>query len=140
MAPSQPTKSGKDKYTVVPPTYNERKDFPIIAWFLEKTFTERTQVVENQLNTVYGANRLLKPPTGKPGPDRVYLYRLHFAMGNFVTIMYADLWHHPKFIADFITLQKTKDYDIVTGTRYAGNGGVYRWDFKREFRENGGCL
>lgn len=38
----------------------------------------------------------------------------------------------PKFIVDFIRVQKEKDYDIVTGTRYAGNGGVYGWDFKRK--------
>lgn len=46
----------------------------------------------------------------------------------------------PKFIADFIALQKTKDYDIVTGTRYAGNGGVYGWDFKRKLVSRGANL
>ena len=28
--------------------------------------------------------------------------------------------------------QKEDDYDIVTGTRYAGNGGVYGWNVKRK--------
>ena len=28
--------------------------------------------------------------------------------------------------------QKEKDYDIVTGTRYAGSGGVHGWNLKRK--------
>jgi len=46
--------------------------------------------------------------------------------------MDADFSHHPKFIPEMIRLQQTNDYDIVTGTRYAGNGGVYGWDLKRK--------
>ena len=28
--------------------------------------------------------------------------------------------------------QKEEDLDVVTGTRYAGDGGVYGWDLKRK--------
>lgn len=51
--------------------------------------------------------------------------------------MDADFSHHPKFIPEMIRLQATKDYDIVTGTRYAGNGGVYGWDLKRRLVSKG---
>jgi hypothetical protein len=37
MAPT-PT---KDKYSVLLPTYNERRNLPIITWLLNKTFTEK---------------------------------------------------------------------------------------------------
>jgi len=30
---------GVDKYSVILPTYNERKNLPIIIWLLAKTFT-----------------------------------------------------------------------------------------------------
>ena len=30
-------------------------------------------------------------------------------------------------------MQKEKDYDVISGTRYIGNGGVYGWDLKRKF-------
>jgi dolichol-phosphate mannosyltransferase len=40
-------------------------------------------------------------------------------------IMDADFSHHPKFIPEMIRVQATKDYDIVTSTRYAGDGSVY---------------
>ena len=50
-----------------------------------------------------------------------------------------------KFIADMIRVQKTKSYDIVTGTRYAGDGegrqgGVYGWDLKRKLVSRGANL
>ena len=54
--------------------------------------------------------------------------------------MDADFSHHPKFIAEMIARQKEGDYDIVTGTRYAGNGGVYGWDLKRKLVSRGANL
>jgi hypothetical protein len=33
--------STKEKYTVILPTYNERRNLPIICWLLEKTFTAK---------------------------------------------------------------------------------------------------
>lgn len=43
----------------------------------------------------------------------------------------------PEAIPEFIAKQKTKDYDIVTGTRYMGDGGVYGWDLKRKLVSRG---
>lgn len=36
-----------------------------------------------------------------------------------------------------IKKQEKNNFDIVTGTRYAGNGGVYGWDFKRKLISRG---
>lgn len=38
----------------------------------------------------------------------------------------------PKFIPDFVRKQAEGDYDIVTGTRYTGGGGVFGWDLRRK--------
>lgn len=64
--------------------------------------------------------------------------------------MDADFSHHPKFIPEMIRVQATKDYDIVTGTRYgsgtkyngSGNAspGVYGWDLKRKVISRGANL
>jgi dolichol-phosphate mannosyltransferase len=68
---------------------------------------------------------------------------VQFATGNFVIIMDADFSHHPKFIPDMIRVQATKDYDIVTGTRYSDardseeRAGVYGWDLKRKLVSKG---
>lgn len=43
----------------------------------------------------------------------------------------------PKFILDFIKKQAEQDYDVVTGSRYIGNGGVSGWDFKRKLVSRG---
>ena len=51
--------------------------------------------------------------------------------------MDADLSHHPKFIPEFIKKQKESDYDLVSGTRYAGSGGVNGWDLKRKVISRG---
>ncbi|PUU73778.1 hypothetical protein B9Z19DRAFT_1161769 [Tuber borchii] len=146
MAPHQPTKSSKEKYTFIPPTYNERNNLPIITWFFGKTFTKHkldwgliivddaspdsTQEVSNQRITPNRADRIvLEPRAGKLSLRTAYVYGLLFAMANFVVIMDSDLAHHD-----------TKYYDIVTGTRYAGNGGVYGWDFKRKLVSDGANL
>ena len=34
-------KGAGNKYSVILPTYNERKNLPIVAWLLNRTFTEQ---------------------------------------------------------------------------------------------------
>lgn len=100
-----------------------------------------TLAVAKQLQSLYGSNRIiLKPRAGKLGLGTAYVHGLKFARGNFVIIMDADFSHHPKFIARMIRVQQERDYDIVTGTRYAGDGGVYGWDLKRKFVSRGANL
>ncbi|KAF2398310.1 nucleotide-diphospho-sugar transferase [Trichodelitschia bisporula] len=147
----------KDKYSVLLPTYNERRNLPIITWLLARTFTEQkldwelvivddaspdgTQVIAKQLQKAYGTDRIqLRARAGKLGLGTAYVHGLQFATGNYVIIMDADFSHHPKFIAEMVRVQKEGNYDIVTGTRYAGNGGVYGWDLKRKFVSRGANL
>lgn len=152
------------KYSVILPTYNERKNLPIIVWLLAKMFEENklaweiivvddaspdgTQEVAKQLVSVYGEHRIvLKPRSGKLGLGTAYIHGLNFCSGDFVIIMDADFSHHPKFIPQFIRLQKAHNLDIVTGTRYrstskpyladATPGGVYGWDLKRKMISRG---
>ncbi|KAL7272606.1 dolichol-P-mannose synthesis [Rhizina undulata] len=152
-----PEKNSTDKYSIILPTYNERKNLPVMTWLLNKTFTEHkinweliivddaspdgTQEVARQLINVYGADRiLLKPRAGKLGLGTAYVHGLQFVTGNYVIIMDADFSHHPKFIPSMIAVQKASHCDIVTGTRYAGDGGVYGWDFKRKLVSRGANL
>lgn len=97
-----------------------------------------TQDVAKELVKLYGSDKiLLRPRPGKLGLGTAYVHGLKHATGNFIIIMDADLSHHPKFIPEFIKLQTSKDYDIVSGTRYVGSGGVYGWDFKRKLISRG---
>ncbi|KAF2499987.1 dolichol-phosphate mannosyltransferase [Lophium mytilinum] len=156
MAPKSKTTPKKNKYSILLPTYNERRNLPIITWLLNRTFTENnidweliiiddgspdgTQEIARQLEKAYPNRIQLRARAGKLGLGTAYVHGLQFATGNFVVIMDADFSHHPKFLPEMIAKQKEGDYDIVTGTRYAGNGGVYGWDLKRKFVSRGANL
>ncbi|XP_057291723.1 dolichol-phosphate mannosyltransferase subunit 1-like [Hydractinia symbiolongicarpus] len=146
--------AAKSKYSVLLPTYNEKDNLPLIVWLLVKTFTESkinyeiiiiddgspdgTQDVAKQLSDIYGDDKiLLRPRAKKLGLGTAYIHGLQFATGDFVIIMDADLSHHPKFIPEFIALQQKHNYDLVSGTRYIGDGGVYGWDLKRKIISRG---
>nr|CAG4645733.1 EOG090X0B9X [Lynceus sp. MCZ IZ 141354] len=138
-----------DKYSVLLPTYNERENLPIIVWLLVKYFEESeidfeiividdgspdgTLEVAKQLEKIYGSDRIvLRPREKKLGLGTAYIHGIKHATGNFIIIMDADLSHHPKFIPKLIKKQQEKDYDVVSGTRYSGDGGVFGWDLKRK--------
>lgn len=36
-----PATAPEDKFSVILPTYNERRNLPIMAWLLNRTFTQR---------------------------------------------------------------------------------------------------
>ncbi|XP_074144696.1 dolichol-phosphate mannosyltransferase subunit 1 isoform X1 [Sminthopsis crassicaudata] len=146
--------AGADKYSVLLPTYNERENLPLIVWLLVKSFEESgnnyeiividdgspdgTQEVAQQLEKIYGPDKiLLRPRAKKLGLGTAYIHGMQHATGNFIVIMDADLSHHPKFIPEFIRKQKEGNFDIVSGTRYKGNGGVYGWDLKRKIISRG---
>jgi len=143
-----------DKYTVLLPTYNERDNLPIIIWLLCKYFKESkenyeiiiiddgspdgTLDVAKQLQKIYGDDKIvLRPRAKKLGLGTAYMHGVKHATGNFIILMDADLSHHPKFIPEMIALQRAQNLDIVSGTRYAGDGGVYGWDLKRKVISRG---
>lgn len=139
----------RDKYSILLPTYNEKENLPIITYLLTKYMDKSgfdyeiividdgspdgTLEVAKQLQAIYGQSKIvLRPREKKLGLGTAYIHGIKHATGNFVIIMDADLSHHPKFIPQFIKLQREGNFDIVTGTRYSGDGGVYGWDFKRK--------
>ncbi|XP_034392920.1 dolichol-phosphate mannosyltransferase subunit 1 [Cyclopterus lumpus] len=151
---SHPNRDSEDKYSILLPTYNERENLPLIVWLLVKYFGESgynyeiividdgspdgTLEVAKQLQKIYGEDKiLLRPRATKLGLGTAYIHGMKHATGNFIIIMDADLSHHPKFIPEFIDKQKEGNYDLVSGTRYQGNGGVYGWDLRRKLISRG---
>lgn len=144
----------ENKYSILLPTYNEKDNLPIIIWLIVKYMQESkidyevividdgspdgTLEVAKQLQKIYGEDRiLLRPRASKLGLGTAYIHGIEHASGNYIIIMDADLSHHPKFIPQFIDLQRKHNYDVVSGTRYSGTGGVYGWDFKRKLISRG---
>ena len=54
------TKQG-DKYSVLLPTYNERRNLPIITWLLAKTFEEKSVLKPHSLRTMPSLKPLSSP-------------------------------------------------------------------------------
>ena len=120
-------------------TTRRKLDWELII--IDDASPDGTQEVAKQLQKAYGANRIqLRPRAGKLGLGTAYVHGLQFVTGTFVIIMDADFSHHPEAIPQFIALQRKHDYDIVTGTRYRGAGGVYGWDLKRKMVSRGANL
>lgn len=139
------------KYSILLPTYNEKDNLPIIIWLINQTFEkypdydfeviiiddgspDGTLQVAQNLQDLYGPKKIvLKPRAKKLGLGTAYIHGIKYATGDFIIIMDADLSHHPKFVPEMIEKQKESDFDVVSGTRYVGSGGVYGWDLKRKF-------
>ncbi|XP_050305462.1 dolichol-phosphate mannosyltransferase subunit 1 [Anthonomus grandis grandis] len=147
----------QSKYSILLPTYNEVDNLPIIIWLLVKHMNasghpyeiiiiddgspDGTLEAAQQLQKIYGEDKIvLRPREKKLGLGTAYIHGIKNATGDFIIIMDADLSHHPKFIKEFIEKQKAHDYDVVTGTRYVGSGGVHGWDFKRKLISRGANL
>uniref|UniRef100_A0A7N6B1Z1 Dolichol-phosphate mannosyltransferase subunit 1 n=1 Tax=Anabas testudineus TaxID=64144 RepID=A0A7N6B1Z1_ANATE len=150
---SHPNRDNGDKYSVLLPTYNERENLPLIVWLLVKYFGESgynyeiividdgspdgTLEVAEQLQKIYGEDKiLLRPRAKKLGLGTAYIHGMKHATGNFIIIMDADLSHHGCFVL-LVRKQKKGNYDLVSGTRYRGNGGVYGWDLRRKLISRG---
>nr|CAI5834584.1 unnamed protein product [Callosobruchus analis] len=144
----------KHKYSILLPTYNEVENLPIIIYLIIKYMSKSgyeheiividdgspdgTLEAAKQLQNIYGKDKIvLRPREKKLGLGTAYIHGIQHATGNFIVIMDADLSHHPKAITEFIKKQQEQDYDVVSGTRYIGGGGVYGWDFKRKLVSRG---
>eukprot|EP00871_Galdieria_phlegrea_P000299 jgi/Galph1/126/GphlegSOOS_G4851.1 len=141
-------------YSILLPTYNEKENLPYMLYLIDKAFKSmgekyETIIVDDnspdgtleeakKLQKFFGEEKvILAPRSGKLGLGSAYIHGLQFAKGAFIIIMDADLSHHPKYIPDLIRKQRVGNYDIVSGTRYRGNGGVYGWNWKRKLTSVG---
>lgn len=145
------------KYSVILPTYNEAENLPLMISMLNKSFTENgydyeivvvednspdgTLQVARTLQDFYGSDKvIIHSRPGKMGLGSAYMDGLKYSSGEYVFLMDADMSHHPKYLPHFINKQAEKNYDVVTGTRYALGGGVAGWDIKRVITSRGANL
>jgi dolichol-phosphate mannosyltransferase len=135
-------------YSILLPTYNERQNLPLIIYLIMKVVESHklslevvvvddnspdgTQDVVQNLQKIYPSRIKLHKRPGKLGLGSAYRDGLKYCEGKYIILMDADLSHHPKFIPEFIQKQKETKANIVTGTRYVSQGGVFGWDLRRK--------
>lgn len=140
--------SESDKYSVILPTYNEKENLPIITYLIMEMAEEHkldleivivddnspdgTGDVADQLARIYQDKIIVHKRPGKLGLGSAYIDGLNDCRGNYVILMDADFSHHPKYIPKLIRRMEWTGAEIVTGTRYIENAGVYGWDLKRK--------
>jgi len=118
-----------------------KHDYDYEVIIIDDGSPDGTLEVAKQLQNIYGADRIvLRPRAKKLGLGTAYIHGLKHATGNFIFIMDSDMSHHPKYIPEFIKLQKESNLDVVTGTRYVEGGGVFGWDLKRKIVSRGANL
>uniref|UniRef100_A0A674BSN4 Dolichol-phosphate mannosyltransferase subunit 1 n=1 Tax=Salmo trutta TaxID=8032 RepID=A0A674BSN4_SALTR len=150
---SQQSRVGGDKYSVLLPTYNERENLPLIVWLLVKYFGESgydyeiividdgspdgTLEVAEQLQKIYGEDKIVSNVLLILHSGTAYIHGIKHARGNYVFIMDADLSHHVSGSPVYLDNTREGGYDLVSGTRYRGDGGVYGWDLRRKLISRG---
>lgn len=141
-------------YSILLPTYNEKKNLPIITQMImdaliphkidfeiviiDDSSPDGTYEIALQLQELFGKQYItIIKRAKKLGLGTAYIAGLKQAMGNFIIIMDADFSHHPKYIPHMIIKQQTGDFDIICGSRYIEGGGVCGWNFKRKLMSRG---
>lgn len=138
-------------YNVILATYNEAENIDIVVKTIHSEFTamgKEYQIVivddgspdgtyekAESLSKVYNIKLIRREK--KLGLGTAYAEGLKVCVYDYVFIMDADLSHDPKHLPAFINTQKTRQCDIVFGTRYGLGGGVYGWSFLRKMMSRG---
>jgi dolichol-phosphate mannosyltransferase len=128
---------------VVIPTYNERKNLPVLVEGLMVHAGVRVLVVDDQspdgtgqiadeLAARYEGRVGVLHRTAKRGFGRSYIDGMKQALSEPVDVlcqMDADLSHDPQQLPDL--LAATEHADVVIGSRYIPGGAVVNWPMKR---------
>jgi dolichol-phosphate mannosyltransferase len=147
------------KVIIIIPTYNESDNIKII---LEKVYDQQKklenyclevlvvddnspdgtpEIVDDLIENKYQDKLFILKRAGKQGLGTAYIAGFKWAIEkgyDYVFEMDADMSHDPKYLPEF--LEKTKDADLVLGTRYMKGGGVVNWGQHRIFISKGGNL
>jgi len=143
------------KIIVVMPTYNEAQNLPGIVSELLSLGLDDLEIVIVDDNSPDGtgeiADALAQQHPGcvhvihrprKMGLGTAYKEGFRYALRNgasLVVEMDADFSHSPSYLPQMI--EKTKEYDVVVGSRYVPGGGVdERWGLWRKFLSRFGNL
>jgi len=131
------------KSIIIIPTYNEKenigklieeirklnRDFHILI--IDDNSPDSTGRIADELVKKHSEVSVIHRPA-KIGLGTAYITGFKYALDNnydLVFTMDADFSHQPKYLIDL--LEKAKEYDLVIGSRYIGDGGIQNWPLHR---------
>lgn len=132
-------------FNVILPTYNESENIVPMLCMLQSVLGSTGMpycivVVDN--NSPDGTSRTVKElgmdnvividRPGKMGLGSAYIAGLVHCRYRYTVILDSDLQHDPSAIPAMYALAISGNFDIVSGTRYAGSGMVSGWSFRRK--------
>jgi dolichol-phosphate mannosyltransferase len=78
--------------------------------------------------------------TGKLGLGSAVLEGFRSAHGDVVGVIDADLSHPPQLVPTLYETLRSRNLDIVVGSRYVHGGGTRDWPIRRRLLSQAGCL
>ncbi|MES3005131.1 MAG: polyprenol monophosphomannose synthase [Patescibacteria group bacterium] len=132
------------KNVIILPTYNERENITRIVpeifsavpevyiLVADDNSPDGTADVVRSLQNQYPNLSLVSRPE-KNGLGKAYINAFNYVLKDTdvksVIMMDADLSHQPKYLPEM--LNRSKTYDVVTGSRYVKGGGTHGWELWR---------
>jgi dolichol-phosphate mannosyltransferase len=137
-------------YNIIVPTYNERENIRALLLMLGDTMCEmgveyKIIVVDDNspdgtkdvVSSMNLENVVLVSRREKSGLGTAYRAALGHCSFGYTVIMDGDLSHDPVYIKRMVSIRDGKNADIVVGTRYSADGGVYGWSLGRKIVSHG---
>jgi dolichol-phosphate mannosyltransferase len=132
------------KNVIILPTYNEKENvgnlIPQIFAIVPDIFIvvaddsspDGTAKVVTELREKYSHLSLISRPQ-KNGLGKAYIHAFNHVLSDpevtNIIMMDSDFSHQPKYLPEM--LEKSKHYDVVTGSRYIEGGGTEGWELWR---------
>ncbi len=141
------------KTLAIIPTWNERENISMLIPAIFKVLPDIDVLVVDD-NSPDGTaevvrsmqdgakNLCLIVGRGKEGLGKAYIRGFHEVLRtpefDQIIMMDADFSHDPQYLPDII--RAAQNADVVIGSRYIKDGGVYGWDFWRVLLSRGGNM
>ena len=134
----------KNKYLILIPTYNEKKNIKLILKKIKKNFKQKHDILFVDDNSIDGTKEIInnlklkhikvinrKKKLGVGSAHKVGITYGYKKKYSFIITMDCDGTHDPKYIKKI--LEASKQNDLVITNRFRSKNSLSNWNFYRKF-------